>query len=195
MYLRLITEEAAHAGWRVLCYCQMTNHVHLLVQTPNPNLGMGIKRAHQAFAGFVNKKYAEHGHVFGQRFSNKLVRDDAHLRGCFRYVAWNPVKAGLCATPADWAWSAHGALAGSAPPHRLLALDSALSFFGDDPAEARAKYVRLTAAGDEALLAALSKKQPDAWVKSAVADFAIPVSAIASYLGVTTRTIYRRLAA
>lgn len=195
VYLRLLAEEASRAGWAVLSYCQMTNHVHLLVQTPITNLGVGIKATHAAFAGFVNNKYAEHGHVFGQRFSNKLVHEDAHLFGSFRYIAWNPVKAGLCRAPVDWPWSAHAALAGSAPPQGPLAVEPALSFFGDDLARARAEYVRLTAADDEELLATLQKRHPDSWVKFAVADFGISVASIASALGVTTRTIYRRLAA
>ena len=47
----------------------------------------------------------------------------------FRYIALNPVTAGLCAAPSAWAWSAHGALAGVRQPSSWLAVDEARSWF------------------------------------------------------------------
>ncbi len=172
----------------------MTNHIHLLVRTPKPNLGAGLKAAHETFANFINEKYREHGHLFGQRFENKLVRDDAHLLGCFRYIARNPVDAGLCASPSDWRWSAHGALTGATPAPKLLHIDAALSFLDEEPTAARAEYLRLTTTDDMQLLSALMRQKSSAWLRSAVDDFAIPISTIAEYLGVSARTVYRRLA-
>ena len=195
IYLRLLRKEAADYSWQVLTWCLMTNHVHLLVRTPSGNLGRGMKPLHEAFATFFNRKYDEHGHLFAQRFANKLVRDDAHLFGCFRYIARNPVAAGLCDSPVDWPWSAHAALAGSRPPLPPLDVGAALSYFGPDFAPARNAYLRLTAMDDRELLTALERRSRSGrWLSEAVDDFAIPVGAISAHLGVSRRRTYERLA-
>ena len=61
-----------------------------------------------------------------------------------RYIALNPVRAGLATTPAAWRWSSHRAMAGLAAPPRWLARDRTLRLFGPDGADA---YVRFVAEG------------------------------------------------
>ena len=191
--MRLLAAEAGRCGWEVLTYCQMTNHIHLLLRTPEPNLGEGLKAAHEAFANFVNKKYDEHGHVFGHRFKNKLVRDDPHLFGCFRYIARNPTEAGLCRTVGEWPWSAHAALAGQQPPTPLLDLDAALAFFHEEREIAYGEYLRSAMADDWDLLTTLMRRRPRGWLVSAVEDYRVPIAVTAEYLGITERSVYRRL--
>ena len=41
-YLKLLLEAAGRCGWNVPAYCLMPNHVHLLVETPEPNLPTGM---------------------------------------------------------------------------------------------------------------------------------------------------------
>jgi hypothetical protein len=57
-----------------------------------------MKAMHERFATELNRRHLQHGHVFGARFANRLVRTDRHLHGCFRYIARNPVEGGS-ATP------------------------------------------------------------------------------------------------
>ena len=72
----------------------MTNHFHLVVETPDPTLSSGMHYLN----GFE-------GHLFERRFAAAIIGDDAHLAEVLRYVAFNPVRAGLCDHPADWPWS------------------------------------------------------------------------------------------
>src|SRR5215208_6070488 len=88
-YLELLEAEVRKRGWELLTYCQMTNHLHLLVMTPEPDLGLGIKAVHGCFALEVNRRHGEWGHIFGRRFDNRLVLTDGHLYGCLRYIARN----------------------------------------------------------------------------------------------------------
>jgi hypothetical protein len=80
--------------------------------------------------------------LFQARFGSRLVTTDEQFAQLLRYVAYNPVKAGLCSSPGSWPWSSHGALAGMRV-HRLVRADrvaSLLSACDDDPAQ---RYARL----------------------------------------------------
>jgi putative transposase len=185
-YLGLLAKEVERRRWRVLTYCQMTNHVHLLIQTPETNLGTGMKSMHERFATDLNRLHRQHGHVFGARYGSKLVRDDRHLHGCMRYIALNPVKAGMCGSPAEWKWSAHSALVGTAEPEACVDVAAALGFLGPNIGAARLAYQQLLARSD----ADLAREG----LVSAVDDFGLPAADLAGHLGVHLATAYRRLA-
>jgi REP element-mobilizing transposase RayT len=193
-YLDWLGAEARDRMWSILSYCLMSNHVHLLLHTPAPDLGAGLKRVHQAFAESVNRNREQHGHLFGARFHNAIVRDDAHLLACLRYIARNPVEAAMCARPEHWPWSAHRMLVGLAPAPRFLDVSGVLGLIADDPSEARAVYADLTAQPDASLIATLREAEPDTWLATAVDQFEVSVADLASYLGATPRTVYRWLA-
>ena len=55
---------------------------------------------------------SEVGHVFRRRYGARHVQTDQHLRWCYRYIALNPVKAGLCERPEQWRWSSFAWLFG-----------------------------------------------------------------------------------
>ena len=69
------------------------------------------------------------GHVFQARFGSKLVRTDEQLAQLLRYVALNPVRAGLCADPASWPWSSHAALL-SGETHPLVSTERIAAWLG-----------------------------------------------------------------
>ena len=124
-YLRTLQSAVEDRRWRLLAYCLMDNHVHLLVETPNANLGDGMRWLHGTYAGSFNKRHGRSGHVFQGRYGAVRVKTDAQLWAVAVYIAMNPVDAGLCRLPEDWRWSSHPlVLAGTAPdwvdiPHLL----------------------------------------------------------------------------
>jgi REP element-mobilizing transposase RayT len=194
-YLQLLAREVGHREWRVLTFCQLSNHLHVLIETPKPDLGAGFKRVNEQFARHINRRHSQSGHVFGARFYSGLVRTDRHALGCLRYIARNPIEAGICDQARDWPWSAHPALAGLTDPPPFLDVESAYRHLGATHAEARVNYLRLVAKSNAGLLAELERPQSDAWLLGAVDDFAIPVTDIAAFLGVSRTTAYHRLAA
>ena len=91
--------------WRVLAYCLMGNHIHLLVETTAPNFGRGIQLLHGRYAQIFNIKYGRVGHLFQERYGSRLVGDELDLAVVFGYIAANPVTASLCSQPEDYEWS------------------------------------------------------------------------------------------
>ena len=64
----LLEQVVVRHGWRCLAYCLMKNHVHLLVETPEPNLAAGMRRLHGLHAQRFNKRHGHVGHVFQGRY-------------------------------------------------------------------------------------------------------------------------------
>jgi REP element-mobilizing transposase RayT len=118
-YLATLASVTIRMRWRMLAYCLMSNHVHLLIETREPNLGSGIQRLHGAYARTYNDRYRHTGHVFEGRFGSRLVESDEQLWGAIAYIAQNPVKAGLCATPEQHPWSSHSLVTKGRAPRWL----------------------------------------------------------------------------
>lgn len=90
---------------RILAYCLMTNHVHLVIRTGNEPIGLVIKRLGIRYVGWHNRKHGRVGHLFQDRFASRPVDDDSYLITLLRYVWNNPVEAGLSARPDTYRWS------------------------------------------------------------------------------------------
>jgi putative transposase len=139
LYLRLLGKVVMKHQWICLSYCLMDNHVHLLVETPEPNLGVGMQRLHSVYAQTLNERHGWTGHVFQGRYGAVAMRSDEQLITTARYVALNPVEAGLCGAPEEWRWSSHAAvLRGGGPA--WLNVERLLGFFGVWGGEPRARY-------------------------------------------------------
>lgn len=154
-YLRGVGRVVEVYGWRVLSFCLMGNHIHLLVETPEPNLGEGMQRLHGQYARYFNQRHAGSGHRFRGRYGNRRVRGERQFYAIVRYIAQNPCEARLCSLPEEWPWSSHGGLLREdAPP--WLDRDWLLEFFasrGGDPLDRYRRFVAgevVAAAGSRA---------------------------------------------
>jgi REP element-mobilizing transposase RayT len=134
-YLRFLEQTVQRYGWRCLAYCLMGNHVHLLVETPDPNLGKGMQSLHSRYAQRMNQRHGTKGALFESRYGCVFIENDAQLWMAIRYIALNPVNAGLCTHAEDYEWSSYGRVLGRRPPALLDAprLLAYLSTTGGDP--------------------------------------------------------------
>jgi REP element-mobilizing transposase RayT len=107
-YLRLLGEAVFDHEWRCLAFCLLDNHLHLVIETPQPNLGDGMQWLHGTYARIFNDRHRRSGHLFQGRFGAKPIRTDPQLWAVVRYVALNPVAAGVCSTPQQWPWGSCG---------------------------------------------------------------------------------------
>lgn len=105
VYVGLLKAEIARSKWVCLAWCLMGNHVHLLIQTPEPNLGKGMHWIHMHYARWFNDRYDRVGHLFQDRFGSSRLWTDAAVAEKARYIAMNPVEAGLCRKPEEWPWA------------------------------------------------------------------------------------------
>ncbi len=145
-YLGMLARVVGHREWRCLSYCLMGNHVHLLIETPLPNLAAGMQWLHGRFAEQFNARHGRSGHLFQGRYGSVLMTTQAQVLKAVEYIARNPVEAGLCAGPADWPWSSHRAvIGGAAVPwldhERLLSYYDSL---GGDPGRRYQQAVALS---------------------------------------------------
>ena len=104
-FLWLLNDHAARIGMKVLAYCLMDTHYHLLVEGTSARLGALMQRLNGRYASRYNARHDHTGHVFAERFSVYLVRDEEHLEKTLGYIRDNPVKVGLCGRGEDWPWT------------------------------------------------------------------------------------------
>jgi len=96
--------------WICLAYCLMPNHVHLVVGGEPVAISRGMHALLGGHAQRFNRRHGRSGHLFGNRFHHVSIADDRQLRAVLRYVALNPVRAGLAPRAATWPWSSYAAL-------------------------------------------------------------------------------------
>ena len=101
----LVLETAARFGRTYDVYTLMSSHFHLVMPTTLSSLSAGMHRLMGSYAQRINRRHNRTGHLFENRFSAWVIRDEDHWRETCRYVLENPVKAGLCASALDWPWS------------------------------------------------------------------------------------------
>ncbi len=105
LYRDLLHEACSRELVAVWSYCLLPNHVHLILTPATPEgLGRALGRGHRRYSTFVNARNRVTGHLFQGRFSS-VVMDEEHLMAAARYVATNPVRAGLVERAEDWPWS------------------------------------------------------------------------------------------
>jgi putative transposase len=146
LFLIGLRDVVTDLGWGCLSYCLMTTHYHLLVTTPQPNLARGMQRLNGRYGAGFNLRHRGRGHVFGDRYRCEPITRDSHLLETLRYIALNPVRAGLVRRPEDWRWSSHAALIDSSAPLTWLAANDVLELFGGGP-QARRRYSVFVAEG------------------------------------------------
>jgi putative transposase len=108
-YLELLKEQSELYGLRVLGYCLMTNHTHIVaVPETEDSLAGAIGRTHFAYTQYVNRLHDRSGHLWQNRFYSCAL-DDVHLWRALRYVERNPVRARLVRVPWRYPWSSAAA--------------------------------------------------------------------------------------
>jgi putative transposase len=141
-FLMMFGEVAALCRWRCHAYCLMSNHYHLLIETPEGNISVGMHRLNGKYARWFNRRHGFEGHLFQDRFHAVLVESDWHLLEAARYITLNPVRAGLCSHAGQWPWSSYAALVGQAPAPTFLAVERLLGYFGSTHNLARKAFCR-----------------------------------------------------
>ncbi len=112
-FLETLGQTCDKTGWQVLAYCLMSNHFHLVVETPQPNLVIGMKWLLGTYTSRFNRRHKEFGHVFSGRYKSLIVDGSGHgyLKSVCDYVHLNPVRAGLLRPKQSldaYVWSSYG---------------------------------------------------------------------------------------
>lgn len=135
VYLALVASAAARTDAKILAYCLMSNHVHVVVVQGEEPLARFMKSVHTGFARWVqgqSRRTKSQGPVFAERARGVLVEKDSHLLDLVRYVHNNPVRAGVVKRARDSAWTSHRAYIGLAKAPDWLDTRPVLSKFARD---------------------------------------------------------------
>jgi REP element-mobilizing transposase RayT len=144
MFMAFLAQSIYRRRWICLAYCLMANHYHVILQLTEPNLSIGMHRLNWLYALRFNERHGHVGHLFESRFHSRTIDTTGHLLGALAYVVLNPVRAGLCADPADWDWSSFRSTAGLERCPGFLAAARVRKLFGrgSSGGELYAAYVR-----------------------------------------------------
>lgn len=136
MYCNLVLRTLKSRGWMCRMFCLMPTHYHLLLEVPNEDLALGMKSLNWRYSWWFNRRHARWGHLVGERYGARYIYTDAHMLNAMRYIARNPVRAGLCRRPEDWAWSSYRRCIGREDPFNFVDVAPLRAYFATDEAEA-----------------------------------------------------------
>jgi putative transposase len=146
-WLQVLGEVCSRFNWRCHAYCEMTNHYHFVVETPDANLCEGMRQLNGVYTQTTNRRHGLVGHLFQGRFKAILVERDSYLLELARYVVLNPVRAGMVREASDWPWSSYRAMVGEGPAPAWLETDWLLGQFSRERSRAQAGYATFVRQG------------------------------------------------
>jgi putative transposase len=139
-YLDRLDEAAAKHGCLIHAYVLMTNHVHVLLTPLEPAAVSGVMQdLGRSYVKHVNQAYGRTGTLWEGRFKASLVDAEDYFLTCCRYIELNPVRAGIVAAPADYAWSSYRCNA-LGEPNRYVTPHAIYRALGRSPDECRRAY-------------------------------------------------------
>ena len=105
-YINTMFKLAQEHQVRIIAYCIMNNHTHMLLETKDlKELSKYMQRLNMKYGRYYNKKYNRVGYVFRDRYKSEGIYSEKHLNSCIRYIYNNPVEAGICSHAKEYPYS------------------------------------------------------------------------------------------
>ena len=139
-FLSYLESASVRYGAVIHAFCLMSNHYHLLLETPSGNLSQIMRHINGAYTNYFNAKRKRAGHLFQGRYKAILVEADQYAKELSRYLHLNPVRAGMVDRPEAWEWSSYRDYTGQRSAPEWLRTGFILGYFGTDSSTAREKY-------------------------------------------------------
>jgi REP element-mobilizing transposase RayT len=105
IFLEHLSKRATILGIRIIGYCLLSNHYHLLLENVSGRMSGLLKQVNGAYGIYYRHKHGGKGYVFQNRFKSTLIQDDSYLRLAILYLLQNPVRAGLVSNVGEYPWS------------------------------------------------------------------------------------------
>jgi len=147
-FLDLLKESSEMWNVRIAAYCLMSNHYHLLIQTPDGNLSRFMRHVNGVYTQRFNWLHGCDGPLFRGRFKSILVDKDAYLLQLVRYIHRNPLEAGMVDKLDTYEWSSHKGYISRAKKWDWLSKDLVLCMLTKDKGRQRGAYRQFVAKGN-----------------------------------------------
>lgn len=121
-------------------YCLMSNHYHILLETPQGNLSQIIRHINGAYTIYFNSRHKRSGHLFQGRYKSILIEADEYASELSRYIHLNPLRAGITKQPDKYSWSSYRYYINKEYIPEWLEVDFILGYFSKRRSVARRKY-------------------------------------------------------
>jgi putative transposase len=125
---------------RVVAYCLMGTHYHILLQTPDANLSRCMRHINGVYTQHFNRSHGLDGHLFRGRYKSILVDSDVYLLELLRYIHRNPIEAGMVDRLGSYQWSSHKGYLSRSDKWKWLHKDYVLNIFSTKKNEALKRY-------------------------------------------------------
>ena len=103
----MIASGVSSAGASLLAFAVMPNHLHIVLAQGRATLGWTMQPILRRVALLVQRTHRLSGHIFERSYASKPCLDADYARTVILYTHFNPVKAGLCSSPEEYAWTSH----------------------------------------------------------------------------------------
>ena len=147
LFLVCLGEVVVRFGWLCHAYCLMDNHYHLLIETPEGNVSLGMRQLNGVYTQRFNRRHGRVGHLFQGRFKAIVVDRDSYLLELCRYVVLNPIRAAMVKHIEHYPWSSYPATMGLASCPGWLDTGWLLGQFGKRRTVAQRHYADFVAKG------------------------------------------------
>ncbi len=107
LFIEVLKEAVSLWNIRIVAYCLMPNHYHLLVHTPEGNLSRCMRHINGVYTQRYNRANKHDGQLFRGRYKSVLLDSDNYLTVLVRYIHRNPLRAGMVDRLEDYVWSSH----------------------------------------------------------------------------------------
>ncbi|MCD6526539.1 MAG: transposase [Desulfuromonas sp.] len=141
LFLDVLRDTAKMWNLKVAAYCLMSNHYHLLVQTPEGNLSRCMRHLNGVYTQRYNRKHGHDGQLFRGRYKAVLVEEDNYLLELLRYIHRNPLVAGMVSELDAYNWSSHCGYLAHEKGWEWLHRDKLLKMFSKTKKLAFAEYL------------------------------------------------------
>ena len=140
-FIELLKETVVVFKSRISAYCLMTNHYHILMQTPEGNLSRCMRHINGVYTQYFNRKYHSDGQLFRGRYKSILIDSDNYLLELVRYIHRNPLEAGIVVDLKSYDWSSHKGYISKDKAWGWLYKDFVLKIFSANYTESKKKYM------------------------------------------------------
>jgi REP-associated tyrosine transposase len=112
LWIRRLFRTLVKLDWTCVAFCQMTTHVHVLLEVRDWSLPAGMESLNREYSKDFNALHARSGRFQKRRYGSRRLLDGRDLLAVYAYIVLNPVREKMCPRAEDWRWSSYATTLG-----------------------------------------------------------------------------------